>query len=436
MHDYDKDNKTRKLSKKAKAGLEEWKGDQRGKKRDSYFLGLAETAKKKFGHRSVMAGNESNTLVVGIPMPTIALEWLIVQDVLPLSVVIMLVGKWRTNKSALLYEIFRWFAKANGGGILMENETKFSPDLCSSVMGYAKDECPIIVNRCTSVENWQEMLTFYTAEQKTRLIGTQENPGPGRTIPICFAVDSVMGKSTQEKQTKITKEGSAGRNYPLEALSITEYLRATAHEIDNWPFSLVLVNHLKTSVNSDTGQTERRKPGGEFASFQESFEIETSCWRNKIDTTEFDGMGIRLTCQKNSFGVTGREIKTRMLWWDEQVGINEYDQPVYEQKTVWDWDWSTVTLLAELPNRYQQRLKDLDFNMTFKSPKGDVDCMANCKALGMGKEDWLPFHEVGAMIRNNPEILELLRTALSIKRRALLQGDYLAQIDKLAKKLV
>ncbi len=423
------------LSNKAKLSLESWKGSNRGKQRDKYFLSLAEIARKKFGHGAVLAGSDTNQLVVGIPMPSLALEWLIQQDVFPLSVIVMLVGKWRTCKSALLYEIFRWFDKCNGGSILNEAETKFSPDLCQSIMGYEDGEVPIILNRCKSLDDWQRYLTFYLKEQKKAMIGTVENPGPGRTIPVCFAVDSIMGKSAEEQNDKISKSGAAGRAFPIEALMITQYLRAIAHEFDNWPFSLVLINHLKTAISAETGESVRRKAGGDFASFQESFELETSCWKQKIDTAHFDGIGIRITCEKNSFGQTGRKIKTRMLWWDEQHGEDAYG-PVYRQKTVWDWDWSTINFLDDISPKSKQRLKEVGFDLDTRSPAADMDCLARCRAVGMGKDDYLSFQEVGAMIRNNEDVCNRIRTALSIKRRAVMDGDYLDMLDVLKKGLV
>ena len=44
-----------------------------------------------------------------------------------------------------------------------------------------------------------------------------------------------MGKASVENQERIAKEGSAGRMFPVEALKITAFLRATAGDLDNWP---------------------------------------------------------------------------------------------------------------------------------------------------------------------------------------------------------
>ena len=445
VHDYEAKQagagKKRKLTKKAQRSLDEWSTDQRFKKRDGYFQQQAEVAKKKFGSLSVIAGNDLNNLLVGIPFPSLALEWLTENDVFPLSQVVIICGRWGTCKSALLYEIFRWFAKFGGGAIHLENETKFSEDLCTSIMGIdlANPSCPVIVNKCTSVEDWQKRLTFYLKEQKKRMVGTAEEPGPGRTIPICFSIDSIMGKSSEEKQEKIQREGSAGRHGPVESLKINDYMAAMSHEFDHWPYSLVMINHLKPKVSMgdhDDGGDPEDSPGGKRVKFQESFELRTSVWKSKIDTADFDGIGIRIKCAKNSFGITGRQIKTRMLWWDEVVGQHaKTGQPLYQRRTVWDWDWATVNWLNDLAEKYKKRLKEADFHIAVRSPTADVECLAQSRSLGMGKDDWEPFHVVGAMIRENPDVMEQIRTALSIKRRVLMKGDYLEQLDGITKAL-
>jgi hypothetical protein len=128
--------------------------------------------------------------------------------------------------------------------------------------------------------------------------------------------------------------------------------------------------------------------------------------------------------------VTGRKIKTRMLWWGEPN-----DNPAtskrepFKQKTIWDWGWSTVTTLSELPPKYKARLKAVDFDLKVKAEKADVECMAHSTAAGMGKDEWLTFSEVGALIQSNPDLMSRIRGALGIKRRSVMAGDYLQQLE-------
>ena len=70
------------------------------------------------------------------------------------------------------------------------------------------------------------------------------------------------------------------------------------------------------------------------------------------------------------------------------------------------------------------RLKKLGWKMDFKSPSADIDCLASSPNLGMKKGEWLRWGEVGEMIHSNPEVMALLRKALSIEvRRGMSLGD-------------
>lgn len=413
----------RKLNKKQTDQLSNWFKQNKGRPVDPYFRSQLASARKQFGHMAVMMGDELDSLMVGIPCPLVW-QFVIQQSVFPLGLVFMLVGPPGTHKSALLAEIMRWFAEANGGGVLAENETKISPDWWSSIMRFEPQDCPLIVNRCGSVEGWQEVLSWWVPKQKKDLTGTKEEPGPGRTIPICFGVDSVMGKTAMENQEKIAEAGFAGKNYAIEAGSISKYMGTIPQWLDGWPFSLVLINHLLPGI----GDVERRKSGGRKLDFQESFEIETSITKSKIQTANFDGAQIRLSCFKNSFGVTHRSAQTRILWWEEDHP--ETGQQI--QRTVWDWDWATIKLLTTLQGRPAAKMKDLGVH--FDAPKSsDVENLVWSRSLGIPKKEPVPWNEAGAMLMQNPEVLALVQRALSIKMRPLLKGNYLKQLNELRK---
>ena len=72
----------------------------------------------------------------------------------------------------------------------------------------------------------------------------------------------------------------------------------------------------------------------------------------------------------------------------------------------------------------RQRLADRDLLIKCKSPSADVECLANLRALGMGKDEFLPFQEVGQMIQDNVEVSNRIRDALNIKRRYQLDRPY------------
>lgn len=439
---------TRKLTKKAQSLLAEWHGKNRTKKVDSFFAGHAKRMRTQFGHSSCYLGSETDNLVIGIPCPALAFEYVIAQDCFPLGLVMHLVAKAGTGKSALLAEFGRWFDLAGGGMNLFENETKFNPLWYRSIMGDDMYDNRCELHRCNSVEDWQRHLTAAVKDMKQFSIGTKEDPGPGRTLPILFGVDSIMGKQSEELQEKIVgtegeggKKGAEGegfapsRYYAIEAGSISKYMRTIPQLMDNWPFALVLINHLRLNQD-DSGNQVRNKSGGEQLNFQESFEIEikkVGGHKKMISCAEFDGYPVEISCEKNSFGPTHRKIQTRIIWWEEKQ-----EDGSWKQKTVWDWDWSTVHLLdshirGEKANpRLKANLAEIDFHL--ECPKrSDVENLAWSKSLGMKSEkEALPWCEIGALIRTNPELMDRLRKALRINARPLLKGDYLKQIEGLA----
>jgi hypothetical protein len=427
------------LGPKAKKNLRLWNAENSGRTRLGLICARVEMGRKRYGQNGVFHGSQTKNLVVGIPVPALSFEFVISQDAFPLGLVMQLVAKHGTGKSALLAEFARWFDDAGGLTSINENETKFSPEWYESIMGSEAFE-RMQLNRCDSVESWQDHLTYDIHGPnsfKKDFEGTKAAPGPGRTVPVLFGVDSIMGKMSRQSQDNIRKEGSAGRSHPIEAQFITKYMRTVPQWLDGWPFAIVLVNHLKIKRDEVTGQDEREKGGGALVNFQESFELELrKSGPKKIETEDYEGFQVEISCEKNSFGPTHRKIKTRVLWWEEC----DEESGEWRQKTIWDWDWSTTQLLYSIIDggknnvRLRRCLKDADFHMAFSSPTAE-GATAWSRTLGVPQGDPLLWNEMGALIRTTPEVRDMLRKALRIKRRPLLEGNYLDQLGKMAEDL-
>jgi hypothetical protein len=411
----------RKLTNKGKESLRaRWSVENSGKSRDGMMAGLLTAARGKFGADRVFGSREElGQLAIGIPTPSLAFEYLIGNDVFPLSSLMMLAGSWGSCKSALSYEFFRWFHELQGIVVHIDTEDKFDADFACDIMRAKHHETPIISNRASSVEQMQKILTHYLKEVQKMLIGNKEDPGPGKTIPCCFCIDSLAGATSEEIQEKILKEGNANRAHPVNALKNTIYLSGIKPELEGWPFTLLVVNHLKEKTD-DMGNTREYTLGGQSFNFHESFEIRNSVWKSKYKNAQFEGIGIKLHCAKNSFGPTGRKIKTRFLWWVSDDPDTGKPQDVF----LWDWNWALCTLLNELDGIPKQRLAERDLLIKCKSPAADVECLANLRALGMGKDEYLPFQEVGQLIQDNVEVSNRIRDALNIKRRYQLDRPY------------
>ncbi len=411
----------RKLTKKAKSTLKErWSLENRGAAANDMMAGLRSAAKEKFGSEKVFGSREElECLAVGIPIPSLAFEYVIANNIFPLQSMLMLAGSWGSCKSTLAYEFFRWFTLQDGVPVHIDTEDKFDGDWACNVMQSKSEHMPIISSRAGSTEEMQQMLTYYLKEMAARLKGTKENPGPGGTVPCIFTVDSLAGSTSEEIQDKVSKEGHANRTHPINALKNTIYLPAAKALMREHPFCLVIVNHLKTKTD-DMGREHEYTLGGQSFNFHESFELRNSVWRQKYKNSQFYGVGIKIRCAKNSFGAPHRAIKTRLLWWAE-------DDPetgeVYD-RVVWDWDWAIVNLLHEADGIERRRLKERGLDIKVKSPAADIECLASMPALGMGKDEYLPWTEVGSMIQQNSHVADEIRRALNIKKRRILDRPY------------
>ncbi len=443
--------------------LDKRKALNRSRLTDNLIKHMVRETKKKYGNGAVMVGRDTDQLIVGIPMfagrgPTglmypgcLGLEYVFCMDIFPLGLVIQLVAKTGVGKSGFLAEIGRWFHMAGGYFNLCECETKFNPEWYRSIMGRDIFDNEVLLDRCSSVEDWQRKNTFGIHEAKRFMTGTKTEPGPGRTFPWLFGVDSIMGKSSEITQEGIlgkvseatgergtTGTGAAGRGFPIEALIITRYMRSIPGELDNWPFSMVLINHLRIKQDA-MGNEERSKAGGEQVGFQESFEVELSKvggHKKKIESVNFEGFPVQISCEKNSFGPTHRRCQTRVLWMDT---IDENTGERIE-KTFWDWDWTTVHLLNwMLSDKGNPRIKhslknELGFHLACPSTS-DIENRAWSRTLGMTEKDACPWSELGALIRQDQKLMDELRMALRITKRPYMGGSYQDQLNELAKKL-
>lgn len=411
----------RKLTSKGLDSLRSrWSAENSGQSRNMMMQGLLNAARSKFGADRVFGSREElDQLAIGIPTPSLAFEYLIANDIFPLSSVMMLAGSWGSCKSALSYEFFRWFYELSGLAVHTDTEDKFDAQFACDIMRAPKGVMPIISNRASSVEQMQQILTHYLREVQKMLIGTKEEPGPGKTVPVCFCIDSLAGATSEEIQEKIMKDGMANRTHPVNALKNSIFLPGIKKQFENWPFTLLVVNHLKEKLD-DMGNTHQYTLGGQSFNFHESFELRNSVWKTKFQNAQFEGIGIRIQCAKNSFGPTGRRVKTRFLWWIEDDAETGEPRDVF----LWDWNWSLCTLLNEMDGIQKQRLSDRDLRIQCKSPAADLECLANFRAVGMGKDEYLPFQEVGQLIQDNEEVCNRIRDALNIKRRYHLDRPY------------
>lgn len=407
--------------------LRQWNAEHRTQSLDGFMRGIVADNQKKYGSESVHIAGESQSLMIGIPCPFV-MEYLIGHSAWPLGLVAQYVGQRGAGKSALLFNTFEWFLEAGGLGNLEEAESKHSDSLIKELASIPNGLALIGVNRCDAVEEWQQRLLNDLNSHKERM--TWENrpkkiKGPGPIIPVCFGVDSVSGKLAMASQEKINEQGHGSPAFALEANIIGRFLKTAPQQLNGWPFSVVLVNHLKMGKD-DMGHDKRNIPGGAQIGFQETLEIEVQNGRT-LNTENFEGNDKWLRCAKNSIGPDNRKAMVRYLW---RQALNP-ETGKFDKKTWWDWGHAAVKLITGgLSPMWKKCLTDSDFHLasTADSP---VKNAAWSRNLGMKSEDAEPYDEVWKKIKADAKLMTTLRAALGIQEMPLLTGNYREQLETL-----
>lgn len=418
---------------KRQAFAEKWSPENMTGAVSAYVRESIEVAAREFGDPDVCTADKADRLVIGVPLPSFAMEYLVQNNIWPLSRVIQVDGLEGSLKSGFAIEVARWFIEKTGGfAEILEHESKYSPDWTNSIVGWDKAKL-VAVQHCDSVDDWQKRMQWRHKDLKRKMQGTQTEQGPGAIFGLLTIVDSIMGKLMLESQVRIERKGFAGRDHPVEALSITRFLQKVPQDIRRWPFSILAVNHLKMNKDERTGLTIRSKAGGKHINFQETYELELG---KAGRFTRKNGEGIRLVlrCQKNSLGVTGRRIPVEVLWWEEETEMPNGNME-WRQHTVWDWHKATVDVLLGLDGPEKTRCAEIvDLHVVSRGDKGKA---IYSRTLRIPKSDPQPYFVVGKTIMANEEVLMQLRRAFGVKLRRIFEPgvDFREQVAEEKRKI-
>lgn len=374
---------------------------------------------KAHHHGRLAVGGEHMKAVLGIPMP-FAFEWLLDCSHYPLGYVTTLVGRYGCNKTSLKWEIGRWFLNPGGQMTDIENESKPS-GLGQYIIGYGEDtKYRWNTLFSTSVEDWQTLTQEWYDKQRTTQDPTKKLKNkfyPGRTYPYLIAVDSLMGKLSQESQAKIEEQGYADRGtsaHGYEANIITQFLRKIPQDIVDWPFSFLIINQLKEGPEKPgMFVKERKKAGGAQVDFQECFEIElANGGTSKPTINKFSEGGFELACKtikmktwKNSLGQDRRDIKVDILFWHEKDPSGTGSR--FHAR--WDWHSAAVDILLSFSAERKQMVDEVCHIIKQSGDK------YHCAQLGVSKSDPVSKHQMGKLLSENMEVRQALRDRLGIK---------------------
>ncbi len=398
------------MSRRATSQAAAWTGDQRDASLNGMFDAMRAEAQNELGN-DISIGSEAEANLVGLPLPALCLRYLLQSSTFPLSRIAQITGEEGSAKSALLYEMFRWHMVYGGGAVLAENENKDSPELRQSILQWRPDWLSRLVTKpAYALEEWQDIFTTFITIARNQ----QDNAGgPGRTVPICFGVDSLMATAPQSEIEAVRKDGHASRGYALAANLIARYMRTMPERIKFYPFTIIGTNHLKPSTDM-RGLPTSNVPGGKAVKFMETYEIEMKrAPGHDIDKLEYGGLRVKLTARKNSLGPSRKSITAELLWWYADDG-----QGNFRQQTAWDWDTATVEMLLAFENAKGKktifnRLRDITgIRVASKSMR-----TAYSDVLGIPKSDPQLYRVVGSQLEQRPDLLTQVYQVLGITHR-------------------
>lgn len=390
-------------------------------------------AKKKENVASVMAGSVKQSIAAvlgvdlvelssfnafaGIPIPSIAFQWLLNSNVYPLGRIMELAGKTMARKSTFMYELMRWHLDAGGYVVLIETEGKDSAGVRLAVWKYNPDYIleRSVVKVETVYEEWVQKLN--------RLLNHFRSTHPN--YPVMIGIDSLTAAATVDMQEQVNKEGYTRATYPLLAKALSNDFKTIPEKLRDIPVSVAFTNHYKESISGMPGALGTR-PGGSAAQFHETWAILSSPSNMRpVKKVDQNQNWLKFKMLKNSMGPK-RDIDLLVEYKDEPNEWYDPDDPntsKFRLNVSFNWGETDINFLDGLINdatgRYgygaaKRRAVGSILDLGINKAKG----IAWSGRLGITESDGYSISDVGRLIMANPGILQELQDELGIPRSA------------------
>lgn len=418
---------------------------------------------------SNLIDNQKQAEMVGLPIPSLMLQYVIGINILPLSRIFQIVGQEGSCKSSFLYEIMRWFCRYGGVAIFAENENKDAKDLRDAILKHdAESSRRVAAYPTKSIEDWQTLMTRTVVSNKEVMVGPNGKGGVGKIYPVLIGVDSIKGTNLRGAIEKVLQEGYASIEYPKMAAVISQYMQTIPELIGGFPFLIIGTNHLKPSVNPvNPNIPVDNVPGGKSLKFMETYEIKME----KLGSFETlpagasegrgddlplgkkpGGVRLRFRVSKSCTGPTKRFGDACFYWDYQSIPLIDNDgNPVHDedglpilqtqQHAWWDWWGADIDFLLSWQSELRKDAKaeerralreviDLQEHTSSKGKR------ISSQVLGIPADAPVTFQKAGAMLHARPDLLRKLRNELGILERTAFQPglDYAEQVEAASRK--
>jgi RecA/RadA recombinase len=383
---------------------------------DAAFSASCEAVAAKAGReRYSIVGNDARKFLVGLPVPSLSIEMLLMCTCWPLGRIFQLVGEEGCGKSTFLHEIARWVLLHGGFVHYCENENKDNAALREAILQYNTHWLTrrIRIDFTASMDEWITVVRNNSAAVIVDNEGLEEDGKETAArrfhwrCPYAYFIDSLMSTSTEKRQDKIEKAGAPQQDYAREAIMLADEARTWTKRLRGTSIIIGGTNHMKPSQDR-FGHKVPRAPGGKSIKFMEVLEIHMERHPGNFEKVDRGGYTVNLRTAKNSFAPQHRAIDVNVLWEREET-----DDPLHPRKRIY-WDWHTATsealvkFMATSPGHRRAIMAACDINLA-KEHRLWSD------TLGVPEDEPVDYHTFGRLVDFDKEVRQRLRAVIGIE---------------------
>ena len=384
---------------------------------DDEFSQITDNAAYKNGKAGELVSR--GTLKRYLRVPSFAFRFLLGTEGMSIGSMFTLAGAPGSFKSTMLAEIQRWHYLNGGGGITMETESKDQDDLRAAILDYDFTRFKMV--ECQTLEDWQGAIAAKIDEFKAL-----EEQFQGRRFPVCIGIDSIMGKASQYTIDQVKKEGHVTPGWNLyEHKAITKWLQVATALMTGWPFSLVVVGHLKDGMPNFQGRSEKYIPGAVAVDYQSVTEVamvrsSTEVFRDPRDLSKNrQVIPINMSIMKSNNSPKGLRIKVPLsIWQDKDELTGEY-----RTHARFEWNVAAVNLIAECRKGHQNTKEPSAQQVVSPVQIRDICDITPGKdgwvseRLGVTASDGLNADEIGAVLEKRQDVLDELYGVVGVAKK-------------------
>jgi len=390
-------------------------------KKDPYadMIGIMVGAADDSGTVAAAYSDPSKSMRV-VPVPSIALQYLINSNGWPLGRMTSSAGDAKTGKSTFGYQLAAWFLEAGGIANIIDTENKPASDTLEAMIKAVdlpkKDrEARCKITSATTMEQWQAIVL----NQAKRLSDTFGTPSKC-LMPSLIVLDTLTGVNSQAGTDELLEnEGGVAmsRIGQHNAKANYQFFRDSGRRMvgektsDRWPTVLHYVNQEQARGDGFPGKV---RAGGVSQDYYTSLDLvfkkggTSSYNQTKAQTPQCGKVGTIITLGVR-FSTMGPDNKDHKISVPALVEYYSGEDGNKRSHVMYDWGAADTHFLSQI---YKKISKVFDMETKYVRGHGEY-----AKSDTLGVPDFIPARDFGLKVQSSPEIMKSLRNELGIPER-------------------